>query len=332
MLNGNYMSPGPSMVPSLEGLSHVHFPKISEYRDLDPPVPQDLETEEDHPKLARDAESTDEITSLYLHKRFGFILSSGDVFKSSYEFLLGQQKENTVIEGSHYDQNLIRYLEDINAFTIGDTQMSTSDMRELLSIYFAKFNKMLPIIYEPIFWEDFDTRTLPHLLLYPIILVVSTDKLSEPIMRRFLGDVDFETRLSEFNDSLEFKIRQFLLLLGRLEKNKFVRMLVHMLLAMSFTVYPSGAVGYMNDISSAVNLAVSLKLDEEADPSTLPEKIREHRRGLICSFGKPKYSNLTFSSISSKLPTNAYLLKFINALKPIDNASVLSGVYHKSPL
>lgn len=132
------------------------------------------------------------------------------------------------------NKQVLLLLISIDAFRIGFDLKTT---KELLELYFFKVNSIFPIIEEHTFWSDYERGIFPNVILYGMILAVSTDKLAEEI---FIANCVLErndttnTKILELCSKLDLKTRTLLTVLPDLgDDNTFARFLTYLLLLMN---------------------------------------------------------------------------------------------------
>lgn len=167
-------------------------------------------------------------------------------------------------------RHLGEFLTQIEAFTLSDREyhITKEQERQLLEVYFEKINLLFPILDETKFWASYNEDSQSTLVIYCIILVVSRDIRTRPILENVFNlttddweDINevYSTRLLEFLDKLELKIRQLLLVLSDLGDNdKLNRLVIHLLLSMNFSNNKFGNEQSNHDLYSSISLAFSL--------------------------------------------------------------------------
>lgn len=162
------------------------------------------------------------------------------------------------------NKQVLLLLISIDAFRIGFDLKTT---KELLELYFFKVNSIFPIIEEHTFWSDYERGIFPNVILYGMILAVSTDKLAEEI---FIANCVLErndttnTKILELCSKLDLKTRTLLTVLPDLgDDNTFARFLTYLLLLMNTGYNVFGIEKSQSDLAEAIRLSKALEINEK---------------------------------------------------------------------
>lgn len=167
-----------------------------------------------------------------------------------------------------------RFLLSINAFTLNSPDFAFTDdeRRQLLRLYFFRFNSIFPVVNEGRFWPEYEKNKALSLVIYAIVLVISRDAQAEPILwqvfarskKRLQSKYSmraYHEDFASFIRALEMKIRQIMLVLADLgDHDKLNRLVVLLLLSMHNGAGKLGSEQSSQDLTSALNLAVSLAI------------------------------------------------------------------------
>lgn len=232
----------------------------------------------------------------------------------------------------------------IDAFTLSTDEypLSSSEIRELLELYFYKINSLFPIVKEKGFWAEFDANEVPTILVYAIVLVILRDTLAEPILKNMFarnreasnrGD-DFTDNLVNFITDLEYKIRQVTLVLPQLGDIDKVTLLVELLLlSLHFSFDRLGNEQSSHDLTDAINLAVSsgIHMKSQHSNKACKEEIEYTTNLWWCCYVLDRFNALTNSrciftkqeDFNVDLPySNINLLKLVQLARSYENMTI----------
>ncbi|CAI5757075.1 unnamed protein product [Candida verbasci] len=305
------------------------------------------------------------ITNQYLHDTFGFNISShndltfhfvahddpkvivSDQDIKNYQgqgILLQNNKEkdiNSIKNSKVYhlkNENHYKFLLSIDAFTLSSSefQFSKNDELELIKLYFIKINSILPIIHEKLFWDDYFKQEAISMYIYAIVLVISRDKLSKPLLEKVFktsNDHQYFKKLSILMESLEFKIRQILLISGQLgDEDKLMRIGLHLLLGLHFNFDKWGNEQSVHDLNNAVDLSTGIGIHLKRCPQINVELYNYTSNLWWCCYILDKFSGLVncrpffikSEDFNVDLPyDDLNLLKMVQLARNIENVIIL---------
>lgn len=220
-------------------------------------------------------ESMEDITGEYLYKKYNFVISLSTPKYLINKIPINGNSTNDIVQTRKLklrpDQNHIKnssfyhFLQNINAFQLnspGFVEITPTDLIKLIQIYFFKINSILPVIEEEEFWKSYQQNTISSIIVYSIVLIISNDDLAKPILMKSLRNCDltkFETHLQKYQEDLEFKIRQLLLVLPELgDIDKLNRLITHVLILLQFGFNNYASEQSSQDLTDAINNAMSL--------------------------------------------------------------------------
>ncbi|KAL7665768.1 Transcription factor domain-containing protein [[Candida] zeylanoides] len=242
------------------------------------------------------------------------------------------------------DRRTYQYLVAINAFSItsGEYGFTAAEMRQLIDLYFAKINSVFPIVNTKPFWEEYAANTLPSIMLYTVVLVIAKDSLAQPLVRQMLArgrrvatPAALNAAYLDFIRELELKVRQLLLVLPQLgDHDKLTRLAASMLLSLHFGYDRFGNEQASQDLTNAINLALSMGIHMKRQIVAFDADKIEHLNNLwwICFVFDRVNAIVNCKSLFIRLkdfnvdpPRNPNLLKLTHAAKSLEH--MLSDIY-----
>lgn len=301
----------------------------------------------EHPVAVMSANSNDELD---WHQSGVFVDLDPKYSKLKVQIGGERQTKNYIA-----NRNTYRYLLLIHAFTLSSPEFAFRDdeVTKLMEIYFFKINSIFPMVHEKRFWDDYSANRPISSLVYAIILAVLRDKMAEPILKevflrsknlmqgitRTLLEYPENEFLQDFNfflDELEVKIRQINLILPKLgDVDKLTKLVVQLLLATHYRTDRLGNEQNSQDLTAALNLAVSLGIHMKQAVKPMSKESLDHSTNLWwCCFIFDRFNAMTNSrclfvshdDFNIDLPySNMNLLKMVQLARMIEN--MLLAVY-----
>ncbi|WEJ96044.1 hypothetical protein PSN45_003578 [Yamadazyma tenuis] len=253
----------------------------------------------------------------YIQEKFGFNLSSGDW--KSISFIphqtdpsswsspkVSRPKKKDVSGIQHLPT--IRYLLDINAFTLADDDFSITQAQEeeLLRIYFRSFNALFPVVHEDIFWTLYSQSKAYTLVKYGMVLIAVRDRSARSLLSTIWSG-DFDTRLDAFVILLERKIRQIVAVLPELgDDDRLQRLMVSVLLHANFKPVRYGNEQSSQDLHSAIGLAQSIFIHND---STHKKLIDSGKNDMASYFRHIWWTLYVFDRFNGVVNSKAFMIK-----------------------